>query len=263
MALLNRAPGEGPSYSEDGTLLGGIEGLQVLARTLQGGDGPDVPDSSRATVESQVGMPSEGSSMDITNTGSNEQSSDEKVNIPTLAETAIQEEHSSAHPDQTAPSRSRSREASRHAREVSLTGTGSSEDPDDEALLNEVSLSDVGSNPFAETKSGANVSDEASDAGATVVPDAANAEEVKEEKEAKEAKEAKEDDHQEDDDDDAASIASALSGLSLAQLTTPHPSGPPSPIDDSAEYVIGDMLKKKFLDCGIIPSVLVSVSKAG
>ncbi len=46
MALLNRAPGEGPQYSEDGVLSGGLEGLQTLARTLQGGDGPEVGDTS-------------------------------------------------------------------------------------------------------------------------------------------------------------------------------------------------------------------------
>ncbi|WFD42931.1 hypothetical protein MPSI1_001582 [Malassezia psittaci] len=39
MVLLNREPNVGPQYSSSGTLLGGIEGLQLLARALQGDDG--------------------------------------------------------------------------------------------------------------------------------------------------------------------------------------------------------------------------------
>ncbi|WFD32386.1 hypothetical protein MSPP1_003431 [Malassezia sp. CBS 17886] len=38
MVLLNRRPHVGPQYSAAGTLLGGIDGLQLLARTLQGDD---------------------------------------------------------------------------------------------------------------------------------------------------------------------------------------------------------------------------------
>ena len=38
MALLNRPPGSGPQYSAKGTLLGGIDGLQVLAKALSGGE---------------------------------------------------------------------------------------------------------------------------------------------------------------------------------------------------------------------------------
>ncbi len=60
----------------------------------------------------------------------------------------------------------------------------------------------------------------------------------------------------EDDKADAASIRSALSGLSLAELTTPKLSGPPSPIDEAKDYVVGDLLKRKFLECGILPSLL-------
>lgn len=44
MILLNREHNVGPQYSPTGSLLGGIEGLQKLARTLQGDDGPPLPD---------------------------------------------------------------------------------------------------------------------------------------------------------------------------------------------------------------------------
>ena len=41
MALLNRPPNSGPKYSPSGSLLGGLEGLHALARTLQGEDDYD------------------------------------------------------------------------------------------------------------------------------------------------------------------------------------------------------------------------------
>ncbi|KDN50850.1 SAPS-domain-containing protein [Tilletiaria anomala UBC 951] len=49
MALLNRAPGSGPQYSKQGTLMGGIDGLQVLAKALQGLDGNDGDDDASST----------------------------------------------------------------------------------------------------------------------------------------------------------------------------------------------------------------------
>ncbi len=47
MALLNRPPGSGPQYSKKGTLLGGIDGLQTLARALQGQDGEATTDDGQ------------------------------------------------------------------------------------------------------------------------------------------------------------------------------------------------------------------------
>ena len=39
MALLNRAPGTGPTYDEDGRLLGGLSALEELARVISIGSG--------------------------------------------------------------------------------------------------------------------------------------------------------------------------------------------------------------------------------
>jgi SIT4 phosphatase-associated protein len=39
MALLNRAPGIGPTYDEDGRLLGGLSALEELARVISSGSG--------------------------------------------------------------------------------------------------------------------------------------------------------------------------------------------------------------------------------
>lgn len=54
MALLNRAKNAGPRYSASGSLLGGLAGLQTLARTLQGEDEyndneEDEPESANAS----------------------------------------------------------------------------------------------------------------------------------------------------------------------------------------------------------------------
>ncbi|WFD26176.1 hypothetical protein MNAN1_001153 [Malassezia nana] len=55
MALLNRPPNVGPRYSPSGSLMGGLEGLQALARTLQGDEECVQPESapSRNTAMSQ------------------------------------------------------------------------------------------------------------------------------------------------------------------------------------------------------------------
>ncbi|CEH14755.1 SAP family cell cycle dependent phosphatase-associated protein [Ceraceosorus bombacis] len=176
MALLNRKPGEGPQYSEDGVLQAASEAT---------------PSASAVDVEE-----------------------------PNLEQEKLQAPSgSSAKPS---GSRSHSREAStRHA----VTGASGSEDTDDEALLNEVSSVTGGEeeeDPFADT---------------TQTGD--------------------------DDDEDAKSIASALSGMSLADLTSPAPSGPPSPIDVSdlgskpaKEYVVGDLLKLRFIQSDVIPTIL-------
>lgn len=211
MALLNRAPGEGPCYSDDGVLTGGLEGLQTLARTLQGGDGPEVGDTS-------VGTDVAGHDQDTA--ASTEATTAENANdakIPTTAH------------------------ASGHSRDQSSTGasTDSTDEADDEALLNEVSLGDKptataeASNSSVETSAEAPA--KASNNESPRVTTSASLEEGK---------------------GDAASVHAALSGLSLAELTSPRRSGPPSPIDEAKDYVIGDMLKRKFLECGILPSLL-------
>ena len=53
MALLNRPLNVGPRYSPSGSLMGGLEGLQALARTLQGDEEYDQPEPSSADAESK------------------------------------------------------------------------------------------------------------------------------------------------------------------------------------------------------------------
>ncbi|KAJ1018860.1 hypothetical protein NDA16_004664 [Ustilago loliicola] len=213
MALLNRAPGEGPQYSADGVLMGGLEGLQILARTLQGGDGPEVGDTS-------TGANDEG-----------EQSND-------AAKKGDDTDAAGAGEASEAGTSASSPQVSGHGRDKSSTGasTDSTDEADDEALLNEVSLGYKATSTTENSSSGAAVDSE---------------------KEAKsESQSITTSDSLEEDKGDSASIRSALSGLSLAKLTTPRLSGPPSPIDDTKEYVVGDLLKRKFLECGILPSLL-------
>ena len=54
MALLNREQGSGPQYSPMGTLMGGINGLQTLARVLQGDDGPALPDPAEFSKQKEM-----------------------------------------------------------------------------------------------------------------------------------------------------------------------------------------------------------------
>lgn len=183
MALLNRAPGDGPQYSSDGILQGGIQGLQILARTLQPGELDDSPEAS-APTEAMETTPAANSTDD----------------------------QSSSNP------------AGRHERQVSSLGEGENSFDSADAEMKDGTASD----PFSDEASG---------------PQEA-------------AAEAAGDNSNKVDEEDARSIRSALSTMSLADLTTPHPSGPPSPISDTKEYVVGDLLKKKFLDCGIIPTIL-------
>lgn len=215
MALLNRAPGEGPQYSDDGVLTGGLEGLQTLARTLQGGDGPEVGDTS-ASAEAEA-MQDIGGQQDAA-----------PKTEAAASEDTIDTDSSVAH------------RVSGHARDQSSTGasTDSTDEADDEALLNEVSLYDKASAPVEgssslEVPSGSQETDSYDESPRVTTSDSV-----------------------EEDQDDAASIRSALSGLSLAELTAPKLSGPPSPIDEAKDYVVGDMLKRKFLECGILPSLL-------
>ncbi|SPO26502.1 related to SAP155 - SIT4-associating protein [Ustilago trichophora] len=213
MALLNRAPGEGPQYSIDGVLTGGLEGLQTLARTLQGGDGPEVGDTSTG-AEAEAGQ--DNLAQDAA-----------KADGPAAEEATQTETSPSSH-------------VSGHGRDKSSKGasTGSTDEAADETLLNEVSLGD---------KAGAMT--EGSSNSLNVDPNSR-------EKEPYGSPSVTTSDSLEDDKGDSASIRSALSGLSLAELTAPRLSGPPSPIDDAKEYVVGDLLKRKFLECGILPSLL-------
>lgn len=250
MALLNRAPGEGPQYSDEGNLLGGIDGLQILARTLQGGDGPETTsgtneDATASPKEEDTSTATEkdgdeSKSMDLDSSTAEANSSTE----PTSTHEA--EKVATSSPDFDEPSvgkRSHSREVStRHAQSSSGGDEStSSSGTDDEALLKEVSLGESSA-----------VSSEAS----VITP----AEETSPSSNATSSSETapvpSQEETEEDPDADARSIASALSGMSLAALTSTHPSGPPSPIDDARELVVGDMLKKKFLDCNVIPSIL-------
>ncbi|EST04957.1 SIT4 phosphatase-associated protein family [Kalmanozyma brasiliensis GHG001] len=215
MALLNRAPGEGPQYSDDGVLMGGLEGLQTLARTLQGADGPEVGDTS---TSAEAETPQEKATED-------EQSKSEEATAGNAAEAS----------SSLAP------RVSGHGRDKSSAGasTDSTDEADDEALLKEVSLAD-------KTNTEGSSSDSTTDAQA----------ESSSKSSTNESQSVTTSDSVEEDKGDAASIRSALSGLSLAELTAPRLSGPPSPIDEAKDYVVGDMLKRKFLECGILPSLL-------
>lgn len=195
MALLNRAPGEGPQYSDEGALQGGIEGLQVLARTLQGADA-------------------------ASDSGQDESFADKTMAPSTSGQDVALEKESTPSSPPCPP-------GAGHSKQTTTTGgTNGSEDTDDEALLSEVSLTENAADDAVNTSAAAEISS---------------------------AKLNESEDVEQDDE-----IRSVLSHLSLADLTapSPSPSGPPSPIDEERKYVVGDLLKKKFLECDVIPTVL-------
>lgn len=222
MALLNRATGEGPQYSSEGALQGGIEGLQILARTLQGNDAASESDENED--ESRRSREVTARLDDVEGEANAEESTEQ-------AQTAVQNDAVSQQMLQEPPRTSRnSSKDSRHRREASSTqqSISSQDENDDEALLSEVSLGNG---------AGGAQTEEAKEKQGPFKDEGGNGGGNK-------------------DEDDAQSIRSVLSSLSLADLTSPAPSGPPSPIDDSKEYVVGDLLKKRFLQCDVIPTIL-------
>lgn len=276
MALLNRAPGEGPQYSEDGSLLGGIDGLQILARTLQGGDSTEAgngstDDAETSTKEEDTSVATEkeedgSKTMDLDSSTSEASISTEPTSTADTAAAEVEKTTSGEEATiklEAPPTgkRSHSREAStRHGQsssggDESNSSSGGQEDTDDEALLNEVSLGESNSTVITTEASATSVESSETSASSNSTP----SDEIPHHTEdpvSSKVKAESEPTKENDPDDDARSIASAISGMSLAALTSPHPSGPPSPIDDSRELVVGDMLKKKFLDCNVIPSIL-------
>jgi SIT4-associating protein SAP185/190 len=197
MALLNRAAGEGPQYSTDGLLQGGIQGLQTLARTLQGGDADD----------------------------SIEDAPNEEPSIPTLGSSSEEDsKDTSASPSgrHTRQRPSAGGEASEGSRSVSTANEGSpSLQPSSDAAAE---------NPFGDDDE--QVTTSAGSGPATT-------------EQSEEAPKA-----------DDESIRSVLSSMSLADLTSPSDPTSPATGESNESYVVGDLLKKKFLDCDIIPTIL-------
>ncbi|UTT91729.1 hypothetical protein NDA17_007607 [Ustilago hordei] len=223
MALLNRAPGEGPQYSNDGVLMGGLEGLQTLARTLQGGDGPEVGDTP-------------------TGANDNGEQSKDAAKKDDGADAAGAGETSATGQAASSP------QASGHGRDKSSTAasTDSTDEADDEALLNEVSL---GHKPSS-----------------TIEGSTSTAAAVDSEKDTKrESQSITTSDSLEEDKADSASIRSALSGLSLAELTTPQAVRSTKPYR-RYQRVLYDILQQCFngcMDVGLNRKLTVAVFDQG
>jgi SIT4-associating protein SAP185/190 len=217
MALLNRAKGEGPQYSPDGVLQGGIEGLQILARTLQGGDASEDGDGAANESSNHAEVTLTESLAGGVTAPEADKREDEAIEAAKPTVTTISESK-----DATT--------TTKHTRDASSLGAGrsnGSEDTDDEALLSEVSLGD------------------------TVAPSA--------EKPASEGKDAATDEPVAVKDAEAREgngIEAPLSSLSIGEAPSTALSGPSSPPDESTEYVVGDLLKKRFLDSNVIGTIL-------
>ncbi|KAK0549683.1 hypothetical protein OC845_003021 [Tilletia horrida] len=240
MALLNRAPGEGPQYSDQGSLMGGVDGFQVLARTM------GVPDDTEAADES---MAQDGQNADTTagdasitmDTDTPAQSDADTSANPDAGESSKDDEES----ENRRPSALHARGGAQHLRDESGPASAtSSNDTDDEALLREVSSSEHGSEstPIATPNIDASPAlpqDEASEKG-TLTPTTISAPET---------------------NSITASVATTASTTATTEGSITHQETTGSPALESnasanAPTNVGDLLKQKFIDCNIVPSLL-------
>lgn len=227
MALLNRIAGEGPQYNENGILQGGIEGLQILARTLQGGDG---------SSESAEGGPNDSTTADIT-LNENLLMTPIDSTIVSNAEVPLDAEQTQREAKASQESEmshvAHSRDTTKHTREAADRDKGP-DDVEDEALLSEISLS--GTLPGS--------TQEASDVVTEATTEDMEALESKEESSSRETSKAE----------------SNLSTSSHAEVTLTAASSPTSPLpleeEAGTDHVVGDLLKMQFLRSNVIDTIL-------
>ncbi|KAK0535374.1 hypothetical protein OC834_001539 [Tilletia horrida] len=240
MALLNRSPGDGPQYSQHGSLLGGVDGFQMLARTMGVPDDTEAADESAqdggvsqsATAEISISMDTEGPEWD-----------ENKPPKPAAADEGTKENVDA----EARPGARHARGGTQHVRDESAPESAtSSNDTDDEALLREVSTSEQGSEhtPTLETSPALSQGEDGVGKGSlTPTPPGAS-------------------------ESDTATTKSETStnttNATTAESETTHasqvdasnaaetPATPSSPVANN----VGDLLKQKFIDCNIVPSLL-------
>lgn len=190
MALLNRAPGEGPQYSDDGVLTGGLDGLQILARTLQGNDAVEGADSSAAAAE---------------------------VSLNANEHEAVETEVEDGATDSATPSQGPVLTSATEVASQQRSGTAALDESEDDALLKEVSLGG-NENGLKETN--------AAQAQAVLGTSTASAEQ---------------------NDIRPESTTYEITAAAASSMR---------PEQYAGTQVAGDLLKRKFLECKIMPSLL-------
>ena len=207
MALLNRAQDSGPQYSKKGTLIGGIDGLQVLARALQGQDETDTSE------EHQEGEHTGDISAADATLGGGSNAGDHDANDASGLEDSPEVLRSQV----------------RHTREESKVGTSDSEMSMDESA-------DASSEATPMTMTSDTRSADGSSSTSVETPGGIQA--------------------------DNAQIP-AQGNSSSSESTRGNEKGVMNGTTANAfaDEVLydGDMLKKGFLDSGVVPSILVSI----
>ncbi|WWD19174.1 hypothetical protein CI109_103632 [Kwoniella shandongensis] len=89
MSILNRVPGTGPTYTEEGILSGGLEGLEALGEAI---DGDHIGEDDGQVEEDQVTqareLPVSSGSTDVSLTGSDDVASDDEEMLETIDDDA-------------------------------------------------------------------------------------------------------------------------------------------------------------------------------
>ncbi|KAL9937035.1 hypothetical protein V8E36_004270 [Tilletia maclaganii] len=224
MALLNRNRGDGPQYSEQGTLQGGVDGFQMLARTMGVPDDTEAPDDS--AQEAQEPTSTTGDlSMSIDTDGT---AGDENV-PPASAGTGAETlgNRPSVH----------ARGRTQHVRDESAPESAtSSNDTDDEAILREVSTSEpsAGNTPTLDVSPALSQGESESGKG-TETPTAPSTSET----------------------DTVTTLTSTSTEPESESTHAPSTSEPATgTAAPSKPTTVGDLLKQKFIDCNIVPSLL-------
>lgn len=100
MAILNRPVGTGPTYDDDGRLLGGLSGLDELSAALSGAEGDDGDDKpiEDVVLQGSKGLPVSSSSTDASSGDEVSDGEMEDVSVEDLPESPAKDDDPSTPP---------------------------------------------------------------------------------------------------------------------------------------------------------------------
>ena len=104
MAILNRPNGTGPTYDDDGRLLGGLSGLDELSAALSGAEGDDTDKPNEDVVlQGSKGLPVSSSSTDASSGDEISDGEMEDVSVEDLPESPAKDDEDPSTPPASAP----------------------------------------------------------------------------------------------------------------------------------------------------------------
>ncbi|KAE8260710.1 hypothetical protein A4X13_0g181 [Tilletia indica] len=234
MALLNRVTGNGPQYSDQGNLLGGVDGFQMLARTM------GVPDDTEAADESmQEGAALASVTADLSMSTETEPTDKDENATSSTSDKAEPKQKV----DEGRPTVLHVRGGTQHVRYESTTSDSvtSSNGTDDE-VMREASTGGQSAEhtpTLLQTSPTLTQGDEEGGKG-SITPTAPVVPETSVET--------------------TAATAETTETTSADESAPKNPDSPKAPASGPSEKSsitnVGDLLKQKFIDCNIVPSLL-------